>query len=75
MAGITLEIAQTHLDLALAAHRRVSTAQEVSVDGDTNQQAQLEAILKDIRYWNNLVVELTPAASGGGIRVREIIPR
>lgn len=75
MAGITLEIAQTNFDLALEAFRRASIAQEVSLDGDRNRQNEIDACIKAVQFWDRLVKELTPRASGGGIRVLEVIPR
>ncbi len=75
MAGITLEIAQQKLGQALAAQEKIFLAQETDMDGSRLTLANLEAVQQSIKFWNGMVNELTPTTSGGGIRVREIIPR
>lgn len=70
MAGITLTIAQTHLDAALAAHLRVLDSQAYSIAGRSQQRAMLGDIQKDIAMWDGEVKRLTR----GGIRVRGATP-
>lgn len=75
MAGITLEIAQAKLDQYLAAEQQILLGQESAIDGDRLTLANLETVQAGIKIWDGRVKELTPASSGGGIRVVEIIPR
>ena len=77
MAGITLEQAQAKLDQYLAAETKILLGQETAIDGDRLTMADLAAVQLGVKIWDARVKELTPAAagSGGGIRVREIIPR
>ena len=75
MAGITLEIAQAKLDQYLVAEQKILLGQETDMDGDRMTLADLAAVQAGIKIWDNRVKELTPAAAGGGIQVREIIPR
>ena len=78
MAGITLEQAQAKLDQYLAAETKILLGQETAIDGDRLTMADLAAVQLGVKIWDARVKELTPAASGsagGGIRIREIIPR
>ena len=78
MAGITLEQAQAKLDQYLAAETKILAGQETAIDGDRLTMADLAAVQLGVKIWDARVKELTPAASGssgGGIRIREIIPR
>lgn len=75
MAGITLEIATAKLTQYLAAEEQILLGQETSLDGDRKTMADLEAVQTGIKIWDSRVKELSPASSGGGIQVREFIPR
>ena len=75
MAGITLEIAQAKLDKYLAAEERILLGQAVDVDGHRLTRADLEAVQRGVALWDGRVKELTPASSGGGMPVREVIPK
>lgn len=75
MAGITLEIAEAKLQQYLDAEQKILLGQETAIDGDRLTLANLEAVQAGIKVWDGRVKELTPASSGGGIRVVEIIPR
>lgn len=75
MAGITLEIAEAKLTQYLDAEQKILLGQETDIDGDRLTLANLESVQAGIKIWDSRVKELTPAASGGGIKIREIIPR
>ena len=75
MAGITLAIAQAKLDQYLIAEQKILLGQETDMDGDRLTLADLAAVQQGVKIWDGRVKELTPASSGGGIRVREVIPR
>lgn len=75
MAGITLAIAQAKLDQYLAAEEKILLGQDVSMDGDRLTLADLTSVQLGVKIWDGRVKELTPASAGGGIRVREFIPR
>ena len=75
MAGITLEIAQAKLDQYLDAEQKILLGQESAIDGDRLTLANLETVQAGIKIWDGRVKELSPASSGGGIRMVEIIPR
>lgn len=75
MAGITLEVAQAHLDMALNAHLKILQNQEVEVDDHRVLRAQLDAVQADIKYWHGMVTELSPTTSGGGMTVLRGVPR
>ena len=75
MAGITLEIAKEKLTQYLDAEQKILLGQETSIDGDRLTLANLDAVQAGIKIWDARVKELTQAASGGGIKIREVIPR
>lgn len=75
MAGITLDIATAKLQQYLDAEQKILLGQETDMDGSRLTMADLSAVQQGIKIWDGRVKELTPTASGGGIRVREIIPR
>ena len=57
---------------------KILLGQETAIDGDRLTMADLAAVQLGVKIWDARVKELTPAASGssgGGIRIREIIPR
>ena len=75
MAGITLAIAQTKLNQYLDAEEKILLGQETEMDGDRLTLANLEAVQLGVKIWDGRVKDLTPAGLGGGIQVREVIPR
>lgn len=75
MAGITLDIATAKLQQYLDSEQKILLGQETAIDGDRLTLANLEAVQNGIKIWDARVKELTPASSGGGIQIREIIPR
>jgi hypothetical protein len=75
MAGITLEIATAKLTQYLNAEEKILLGQETALDGDRLTMADLEAVQRGIKIWDSRVKELSPSISGGGIQVREAIPR
>lgn len=75
MAGITLEIATAKLQQYLDAEEKILLGQSTTIDGDTLTKADLEAVQRGIKIWDGRVKELTPSTSGGGIQIREFIPR
>jgi hypothetical protein len=74
MAGIDLTIAQARLDAYLAAEVKVLAGQKIVIDGTEFTRANLSDLQKGIDIWNGRVQRLTPAASGGARRVRQVIP-
>ncbi len=66
MAGITLEQAQTQLDIWLAADAAVAESQSYTINGKTLTRADAAVISEKIDRWDKQVKRLTR----GGIRVR-----
>lgn len=62
MAGITLDIAQTKLQLWLDADAKVANNQEAWVEGRRVTRADARTITKNITYWNTWVVKLSRAS-------------
>ncbi len=75
MAGITLTTAQQQLQKYLDAEAQILLGQSVDMDGCRLTHADLAAVQKGVELWNGRVKALTPVAAGGGIVVKEIIPR
>lgn len=73
MAGITLEIANKHLALWLAAEEKVSRGQAYKIGDRSLTRADLAEIRSSIKYWNDLVTSLG-SSSGGGCRVMRAVP-
>lgn len=75
MAGITLEVAQTMLDLWLAAETALASSQSysITVEGNTRQltRADLADVSKQVEIWNSRVISLSNRASGKS-RIRYI---
>lgn len=66
MAGITLDQAQTQLDLWLDASMAVAKKQSYSIAGRSLTLADAADIQRSIEYWNNQVQKLSAAAMGRG---------
>lgn len=75
MAGITLEQAEAKLTAYLNAETAVLAGQDITIDGTRFTRADLAAVQQGIVIWNARVKKLTPAASGGSVRIRQVIPR
>lgn len=75
MAGITLLQAEARLALYLDAEAKVLAGQEVRIDGKAMRRADLEMIQNGVVLWEARVQKLTRSANGGGLSVREVIPR
>lgn len=76
MAGITLEIAQHHLDAWLTAELEVTTHQSYSIGSRSLTKANLSEIRKQIVFWKNEVTRLENIQKRGGRnRVLRVVPR
>lgn len=78
MAGITLEQAQAQLDTWLAASTAVAANQEYEIDTTNGRRrlkrADASEIRAQVKFWDERVRSLTPAAAGGRRRTRYIVP-
>jgi len=74
MPAITLETAQASLAAYLAAEEKVLTGQSATVDGRTLQMADLNAIQRGVKLWEQRVNVLENKALGRG-RCRTVSPR
>lgn len=70
--GITLEKAQRCLEQALEAREAILTGQRYKLGSRELQRADLEAVEKDIQYWQSWVTKLSPRKRR---RVWQAIPR
>ena len=76
MAGITLKIAQKHLDAWLEAEMAVTNAQSYTIGSRTMTKANLAEIRRAIEYWSNKVAELENLQKHGGRnRAYRAVPR
>lgn len=74
--GITLEVAQKHLDEWLEAELEITTHQSYRIGGQTLTMAELAQVRKEIEYWADKVETLkAQAASGGRNRIYHAVPR
>lgn len=64
MAGITLEQAQTQLNLWLDADAKVATGQSYEIAGRKLTRANAAEITNKIDYWNGKVQSLSQGAAG-----------
>ncbi|MCM5560306.1 DUF6148 family protein [Pleomorphomonas sp. JP5] len=64
MAGITLEQAETQLDLWMAASTAVASSQSYEIGGRKLTRADAATIRDNIEFWEAKVLKLT----GGGRR-------
>jgi len=72
MAGITLALAQTQLDLWLAADAAVAGNQSYTISNRSLTRADAAEITAKIEYWNSWVQKLKRSASGRG-RTRYVV--
>lgn len=76
MAGITLQIAKTHLEEWLKAELAVTTSQSYTIGSRVLTRANLTEIRNAIDYWNRKANELENIEkTGGRNRVRRVVPR
>lgn len=76
MAGISLEVAQKHLDAWLEAELTVTTGQSYTVGSRALTRANLTEIRNSIDYWNGKVQKLERLQrKGGRNRIRRVVPR
>lgn len=74
--GITLDIAQHHLEEWLEAELEITTHQSYTLGSKTLTMADLSQVRNMIRYWSDKVEELKVAAeSGGRNRAYRVVPR
>lgn len=74
--GITLEIAQNHLDEWLKAELVVTGGQSYQIGSRRLDRANLYQIREEIKYWENKVNQLRLQANRGGkVRVMRAVPR
>jgi len=69
MAGITLDQAQTQLNLWIDASAKVAAKQSYSIAGRSLTFADLADIQKQIEFWQGWVTKLSRGSSGRG-RIR-----
>lgn len=74
--GITLGVAQKHLEEWLEAELNVTAHQSYQLGARTLTLANLSEIRKEIEYWDGMVKKLESAAqSGGRNRIYPVVPR
>ena len=76
MPGISLEIAQNHLDAWLEVDLACTTNQSYTIGSRTLTRADLAEIRNTIKYWAGIVAKLEAAKKyGGRNRTMRIMPR
>jgi hypothetical protein len=76
MYGLTLEIAQKHLDEWLEAELVVTTNQSYTLGTKTLTRANLREIGERIKYWSDKVEQLkVEQERGGRSRIYRGVPR
>ncbi len=76
MAGITLEVAQKHLEEWLEAELSVTTGQSYTLGSRTLTRANLTEIRNSIDYWNKKVIALDNIKKvGGRNKIKRVVPR
>jgi len=75
-AGITVKIAQKHLDLWLEAEAAIATAQSYQMGTRMLTRADLKQVRAEIEYWSEKLAEAQAAenVSGGRNRVYYVVP-
>lgn len=73
MSGITLAIAQSHLEAWMAADISVAKGQSYEIGGRKLSRADAGEITEKINLWNTWCVRLGGGRKGGN-RVQRIIP-
>ena len=76
MAGITLEIAEKHLDEWLNAELEVTTNQSYTIGTRSLTRANLSEIRKQVEFWESKVAQLrNRQAHKSRNRVFRVVPR
>ena len=76
MAGITLKIAQKHLNAWLEAELQVTTNQSYTIGSRSLTRADLSDIREQIVFWEGKVAQLkNQQQRGGRNRIIRIVPR
>lgn len=76
MAGITLKIAQKHLNAWLEAELTVTTNQSYTIGSRSLTRADLSDIREQIVFWEGKVAQLkNQQQRGGRNRIIRIVPR
>ena len=76
MAGITLKVAEKHLEEWLKAELVVTTGQSYTIGSRVMTRANLTEIRNAITYWDNKVKRLENIQKNRGRnRVRRVVPR
>lgn len=78
--GITVKIAQEHLDRWLEAEERIATAQSYQMGSRMLTRADLKQVRAEIEYWSDKLAEAqqaeeAAALGGGRNRVYHVVPR
>lgn len=74
--GITLEIAQKHLDEWLEAELEITTHQSYRLGDQTLTMADLGEVRRQIQYWDEKAKELARIEKAGGRnRTYHVVPR
>lgn len=78
MAGITLAQAEAQLAAWLSASEAVARSQSYEIDTGNGRRkltrADAAEIREQVKFWDERVKALTPAAAGGRRRTRYIVP-
>jgi len=75
MAGMTLEQAQTQLDLWLSVSTDIANnGQSTAILGRQFTAANLDLVQKNIEFYDTKVKQLSQNTGGAGIRLRGITP-
>lgn len=76
MAGITLKIAEKHLNAWLEAELQVTTNQSYTIGSRSLTRADLSDIREQITFWEGKVAQLkNQQQRGGRNRIIRIVPR
>ena len=74
--GISLDEAQDHLEEWMTADMEITTHQSYRLRDQTLTMADLNAVRKQIEYWEKKVAELLSKQNGGPRnRVYRVVPR
>ena len=63
--GITLDMAQDHLEEWLTAEMEITTHQSYRLRDQTLTMADLDAVRRSIEYWQGMVAKLEAQQNGG----------
>lgn len=75
VAGITLAQAEAQLTAWLSASTAVASGQAYSIAGRSLTRADAKEIRENIKFWNDMVKNISGSASGtGGIATRFVTP-